>query len=410
MGGFFTDTELAEATPAGCGHTCQLNRGTNPVPVGGQGKRGVLLVFDSGAPKAMLLAYKALSALGIDPQRDCWKMGAVSCPCPRPPLQPEIAACRPNVLKAVRELQPKLIIMFGAAAMSSLVGHSAPKIAFGKKKGFPLLCDKVFPDQAFPGAWLACVMSPEQVERQKFDAVVETVWRKSLKLALEALGEPLPRLPNPEDCQLLTDPERAERLLSIVLEKKPLIAFDYETTGLKPHAKGHRVVSVGFCPSFTASYAFDVPYPVKGTAWEGVFENWRKIMADSAVPKVAHNAPYEWEWTRRCFRVVARGWVADTQVLSHLEDSRPGHSGLKAQSYLKFGAPEYAEETDRFKRASPEDVALYGCNALNKMDKAPSRARLKYNGIDALYTYWLFKWFQERGLVAPDGKSQMVYG
>jgi hypothetical protein len=194
------------------------------------------------------------------------------------------------------------------------------------------------------------------------------------------------------------------------LEKKPLIAFDYETTGLKPHAKGHRVVSVGFCPSFTASYAFDVPYPVKGTVWEGAVENWRKIMADSAVPKVAHNVPYEWEWTRRCFRVVARGWVADTQVLSHLEDSRPGHSGLKAQSYLKFGAPEYAEETDRFKRASPEDVALYGCNALNKMDKAPSRARLKYNGIDALYTYWLFKWFQERGLVAPDGKSQMVYG
>lgn len=416
MSGFFTDTELAEATPAGCGHTCNLNRGCSPVTVTGEGRLGVLIVLDSPSPPSssgMVMLRKTLALhCGVILEKDCWLSHALACPLPSGRLmsQQEITACRPNLLKTVRELQPKLIILLGHGAMSSVVGASNPKVAFGKARGFPLLCDKVFPDQSYPGTWLGVAMAPDQVERLKFDPVVHTVWCNSLNRFFDTVKEQYPRLPDPANCEIITRPERAERLLTLLGDRKSLFAFDYETTGLKPHAEGQRVVSVGFCPSFTASFAFDIPCPLQGSGWEGVATKWRKIMADITVPKVAHNVAFEWEWTRRFFKVVPRGWAGDTQVLAHLEDSRPGHSGLKVQSYLKFGVPEYTSTTDRFKRSSPDDNALHGCNAFNKMDKAPFRDRLQYNAVDALYTYWLFNWFKERGLVAPDGKDVMVYG
>jgi hypothetical protein len=108
--------------------------------------------------------------------------------------------------------------------------------------------------------------------------------------------------------------------------------------------------------------------------------------------------------------VLPQGWAGDTQVLAHLEDSRVGNSGLKAQCYLKFGTPEYTEEVGSFLRASKEDEDAYGCNAINAIDSAPVDELLKYNALDALYTLRLWEWFKERGLATNDGEDYTIHG
>jgi len=342
---------------------------------------------------------KTLNQVGINLLADCWITPAVLCPFEDEPTKVQVEACRPNILEIIREKKPALIIMLGSYALSSIVGVSNPKIVHSSGKGFPLLCGKIFKDQFFPNTWLAVTLSPDYVNRTKFDPVVPAVWRLDFEQFITHLNEEDPSTRTQQDdhkaCVLLNDPVKALNALTRVQEEKPLLAFDYETTGLKPHASGHRVVSIGFSPINSRSFAFRFPDLMKGTPWIEVGRKWRDIMADPLIKKVAHNLPFEWEWTHQYFKVTPRGWTADTQVLSHLEDSRVGHSSLKVQAYLKFGVPEYTGDVDRFKRSIDNGT---GANAFNEIANAPVTEMLVYNALDALYTRRLFYWFVERGL------------
>lgn len=423
--GFFNDNQLAAMVPAGCGHTCRLNKtcDVSRLAAVGGGRKGILIIGETPSPagthyssEAGAYLRAALAKAGVNMVSDCWVTSAVTCPTPagRAPTQLEITACRPYLLKLIAELSPRLILMLGPAAVAAVVGHSNPKMAFGKKRGYSLLCGKLFPDAAFPQAWLGVTMSPAHVLKTKFDTVIPVLWEKDIKGFIEdaenAHPEPFNVEADTAACEIISSPDRALQVLGKAHERQALMAFDYETTGLKPHAAGHRVVSIGFCPSYSRAFSFGLPETVKGTGWDDVKAKWRDIMGDKAMPKVAHNVAFEWEWTRWCFKVVPVGWAGDTQVLAHLEDSRPGHSGLKAQAYLKFGVAEYTSAVDAYKGASSEATDAAGCNAFNRMGVAPLRDMLLYNAKDALYCFRLFKWYAERGLVAPDGQDYMVYG
>jgi len=66
-----------------------------------------------------------LDSLDVDLDIDCWKTNAICC---RPsrnrkPTKAEIEYCRPNILAAIRELKPEVIILLGGSAVSSVVGH-----------------------------------------------------------------------------------------------------------------------------------------------------------------------------------------------------------------------------------------------------------------------------------------------
>lgn len=398
--GFFTDSELAVMTPSGCGHTCTLHRNGGRAPLLGKGGARILIVTEAPLLKELgMMLAKTLNQVGINLLADCWITPAVLCPFEDEPTKVQVEACRPNILEIIREKKPALIIMLGSYALSSIVGVSNPKIVHSSGKGFPLLCGKIFKDQFFPNTWLAVTLSPDYVNRTKFDPVVPAVWRLDFEQFITHLNEEDPSTRTQQDdhkaCVLLNDPVKALNALTRVQEEKPLLAFDYETTGLKPHASGHRVVSIGFSPINSRSFAFRFPDLMKGTPWIEVGRKWRDIMADPLIKKVAHNLPFEWEWTHQYFKVTPRGWTADTQVLSHLEDSRVGHSSLKVQAYLKFGVPEYTGDVDRFKRSIDNGT---GANAFNEIANAPVTEMLVYNALDALYTRRLFYWFVERGL------------
>ncbi len=409
--GFFSEVEISSRTPAGCGTSCTRYRSctTAKVPLSGNGREGILIITETPLEDYELMRLaQTMESLGINTTEDCWTIPAVACS--GDDVTPaEVQSCRPNVLAAITKHNPRLILMLGKTAMECVVGHSNSKIAFGKRKGFPLLCGKVFPDRAFPGTWLACAWSPSFICRKEtkreYDPVVPVIWRNELEQILDVAKEP--PLDRPDKVVLLLNATDTLGMLNkLAVGTKPF-AFDYETTGLKPDAKGHRIVSIGFAPTVACGYAFAL-----GTTpeWDPVKVAWKSIMGDKARPQIAHNLPYEFSWTHKCFNVVPRGWAGDTQVLAHLEDSRPGHSGLKVQSYLKFGVPTYDDCVSKFIRSSHADEDRYGCNALNNMAKAPVRDMLKYNALDALYTLRLWYWYKEQGVAANDGEDYTIHG
>ena len=424
--GFFTQQSLAWATPPGCGISCQLYKSclSPKMPITGNGGKGILVVAEApGAEEDKCnkqLIGKAGQRLrtellwhGIDLDRDCWKLNAVNChPLDnRTPTYEEISACRPNVTRAIERLKPRLILLLGHSAMKSVVGDSNAEIAFGTGRGFPLLRGKVFPDRAYPGSWLCCTYHPSYIERSIGEPVVSVVWRNDLKRAFETLQQEQPSGSSADDlvcCHALTSTDEILALLRKLKESKRPFAEDYETTGLKPHASDQHVVSIGVCPAMNASYAFKLE-GYDGT-WKEIRQLWAEIMACRDQGKIAHNLPFEFEWTRTCFGVIPRGWIADTQVLAHLEDSRSGHSSLKVQTYLKFGEPDYSGDVQKYKGASMEQKKLRGCNALNGMMKAPIHDLLRYNALDALYTFRLWNFYRMQGVTASNGQPFEFYG
>jgi len=295
--------------------------------------------------------------------------------------------------------------MLGKTAMGCVVGHSNAKMAFGKRKGFPLLCGKVFPDRSFPGTWLACAWSPTWVLGNSKDPVVDVIWRSELAQILATAATP--PVDVSDKVTILTGVDEVLPVLNRVLGGTRPLGFDYETTGLKPDALGHRIVSIGFAPTPACGFAFAL-----GTTpeWDAVKDVWRSILGSRDRAKIAHNLPYEWAWSHKCFKVVPIGWAGDTQVLAHLEDSRSGHSGLKVQAYLKFGVPSYDDSVARYIHASRAVEDRDGCNAINNMAQAPVKQMLTYNALDALYTLRLWYWYKERGMAANASDDFTIHG
>ena len=74
----------------------------------------------------------------------------------------------------------------------------------------------------------------------------------------------------------------------------------------------------------------------------------------------------------------------DTVIAAHVFDNRRGISGLKFQSYVNFGLPDYSKGMDKYLQGDPKDA-----NSFNHIYSAPKRVLLKYNAIDSLMTFWL---------------------
>lgn len=404
--GFFTSTELAKSAPVGCAG-CGLFRTCHSPRMGvtGYGRRGIFVLAEApGAEedaqgvqlvgKAGQTLRGALRRLGVDLDEDCWKLNAVNCRPPenRTPTPKEIEACRPTVLRAIQERQPALVLALGQSALTSLYGHRFRSgddedsgVSIAKTRGL------VWPDREL-GCWVSSTYHPSYINRMDFDPVVKVVWLQDLEKPLRKVEEnpPLPPDPLPY-AKPLTDRGEIAAFLERIIQRRPFIAFDYETSGLKPYAKGHRAYSVGIAVSRTTSRAFVIPYDdpeIRG--------RWWAILKTPEIHKTAHNVQFEAVWSRASFGVWPEGWMGDTRLVTHLEDCRRGVSGLKWQGFVRYGVIGYEDACGRFLRPSSADSAQYGENAHNRVDKALVLDLLKYNAVDALLTRWI--WEDSRGL------------
>jgi len=405
----FTNTELPVKKREGCKHcrlylTCK----TPKMQPHGLGKRGILFIAEAPGGDEDKLGYQLVGQAGkllrnrckqfdIDIDRDAVKVNAVNC---RPidakgnnrkPTTKEIDYCRPMVWKAIKEMKPKLIILLGGVAVESFLGHRwkhGPLGGINRWRGWTI------PDRD-AGAWVCPTFHPSFVSRSvnvegvrghdeytKRQPVVDVIFRQDLERAFDLLDIAFPYLPiydlahEKQKVWLFTKKQDVIYELKKILDSElELIAFDFETTGLKPHREGHEIV----CASIATRGESAVSFMMQD---EKVKEQFAKILMSNRIGKIAHNLQFEDAWSRH-FGMPVRNWKWDSMIAAHVLDNRPGITGLKFQVYVNFGVVDYDSHLAPYLRGNKD------ANSFNRIREAPQDELLTYCGLDALFEYRL---------------------
>jgi uracil-DNA glycosylase len=391
MKGFFSSQQTTSASrPDGKQHSCAScglykDCSSPKMKPYGNFKKRILNIGEAptrtddstGKPfqgKTGQLLQKAYMKLGIDLFEDCLNIHSVLCRASdqknndRIPTNQEIDDCRKNILQIIAEYKPHVIVLLGGSALYSLIGHRWKK-NFGtitKWRGFAI------PDQDYK-AWVCPTFAPLFIERSKDDGVEEVIWMQDLKNAVEHVDQILPVYNKPV-IDVITDLSVFDKITS------GWIAFDFETTGLKPHATGHRIICCAVADTDSHAFVFMMPQ----TRQERLpFVN---LLTRKEVGKVVQNFNFESSWSEVRLNTIVENWIWDTMLASHILDNRTGVTGLKLQVYLNFGVVDYSSSIQPFLEAVNNDNA----NSINRIQELISTQKgqsdlLYYCALDALY-------------------------
>jgi len=332
---------------------------------------------------------KTLAEWGFSLQESTLTTGSVLCiplnekGAYRMPNSHEIACCRSKLQTIIKQRKPKVIILLGEAALESVIGNEWREDvgAVNKWRGFTI------PDQKLK-AWVCPTYSPSFVKEA--DTQFLTAWKADLKQALGMVDVPFPNMGTPEKhVKILHDRREIKKALEEILAgpfppDPALVSFDYETTGIKPHKMGHKLVSTSICASPEQAYSFLMPYQSKSC-----MRLWKEIMETDRFGKMAHNLKFEETWTGVMLGYPVRNWKWDSMQAAHILNNREGITGLKFQVYVNFGIEDYGSEVRPFLQSGDKDA-----NAKNRIEElisteAGKQKLLLYGGLDSLYEYWL---------------------
>lgn len=382
MKGLFTPEPPARSRTvprsARCG-ACGLSKGCQSpkMPVTGKGRRRVLIVAEAPGRQedqeniqligdAGQKLRKILKGMKIDLDRDCWKTNALCCYVKGnpEPTDRQIGWCRPNLMKAVRELKPDVIVLLGAVAVDSLLG------VLWKEKPGPIgqWVGWQIPSQEL-NTWICPTYHPSYLLRTR-DPVAELMVTKHLKAAFGLEGRPWNEIPDYRGmirCEKSSS-EAASILRSV---KGGSFAFDFETNMLKPDHPDARIVCCSVCWGDELTIAF--PWHGEAVAAMG------KLLAGFE-QKVGWSIKFEDRWTRKAFAFGVNNWLYCGMNGSHVLDNRRGITSAKFQAFVRLGLAPYDREIKPYLEAKDS-------NTLNRIDEVDLDDLLMYCGMDSLVEY-----------------------
>lgn len=393
MKGFFSSSEIskpkkANASPQ-CGRCGLYKKCRSPkMEVGGSGefpiywlaeapgatedKRGTQMCGKGG--KYLRRMVNRVTDIDIE---DCYKDNAIRC---RPtknrdPKDYEIECCRPNIINSIKEKKPKVIIPMGSYSIASLLGylreHNVGTISQWRGAAIP--------DPTL-NAWICPTFHFAYVNRESTPKSAKIIMEKDIQRAVSLINKPLPEFKDDTQCvELLKHPEEIKAYLKDILrhpKRFPFVSFDYETTGLKPHRKGHEIVCCAICTEKERAVSFPMS--------EEILPIFRRFLKNPDVWKVAANLKFEEMWSRVILGTSVMGWLFDTMLASHILDNREGVTSLKHQVYRRYGVADYDSHLKPLLKSKEKNG-----NAFNEIRQIPLRDLLIYCGLDALYEFRL---------------------
>ncbi len=389
MDGFFSRKETeSKSRPDGKFYSCATcglykKASTPKMKPWGDYKKSIMIINDTPSeadddigkpwqgPSGMFFK-KVLKEHKINVQKDCITIQAVRCT----PYNKDnehigcssrdITFCRRFALNYIKEYQPKIIILCGINAINSIIGHRWKKDlgTINKWRGW------VIPDQDFK-SWLAPITHPKDIVGQK-DDIHRVLFHQDISRIADHVEKPWPRLKK-YDIKYIKD-------LSILNTiNTGQVAIDYETTGIKPHANGHRIICAAVADSPDHAYTFLIPTKKKER------QPLIDLLARHTVGKMAHNMKYEENWSVNRLKQSVVSWEWDSMVAAHILDNRSGITGLKFQTYVHFGVVDYASEINTYLSSNSKDG-----NSLNRikeilLDERKIKELLKYCALDVIF-------------------------
>lgn len=354
------------------------------MPATGEGKRSILFVGEAPGETEDIRNEQFVGQAGetlremclaedIDVDQ-CWKVNAANCRPEANEIKPiHIESCRPLVLSTIERLKPNVIVLLGMSAVQSLIGPE-----WGGDLGtMSQWAGWTIPSERY-GAWLCPTYHPSYVMRTTNDPVLVRLVRSHLRAAAALEHEKCTSVGLVSlrgAVEPITDPRLARLRIKELAKKTGHLAFDYETTGLKPERPEHRIVSVSFCLDGEDTFACPIS--------EDIIKPLIRVLTNSALKKVASNLKFEERWSQCKLKTPVEGWHWDIMLAAHCHDNRKGITSIKFQTYIHLGVGSYASWVDEHFQTKKE----LGGNALNSIGKIHMDDLLIYNSIDSLVEF-----------------------
>lgn len=352
----------------------------------GEGRKNILVIGEFPSPlddrrgrpgqgKEGQILADAFEQCGLDLFQDAVLYNAVNCRplsktgAGRDPTDREVKHCRTHVLALIKQLSPALILLVGDLAVQSVIGHRWKKDLGGafRWRGWTI------PDEELR-AWVCPILPLSYISGLEDTDDTPRFWKKDLRKALALAEQPLPD-PIDQKVEIVDD---LEMVLPTLLQR-PVLAWDIETTGLKPYSKGHQIATIAFSDGEQAWAA-----PATNVA------AIRRILLDRRIRKIAQNMKFEHTWAKILLNIETRNWWWDTMLASHILDNRPSVTSLKFQTYVRFGVSGYDDEVQPYLKGVDETNANSMNRVLELMADPSLRTKLlRYNALDALFTFHL---------------------
>lgn len=369
MSGFFTGISLIKKEK-GCIHCTRYSSMPTPILLGeGEYKRNILIILPDTVASVPGKIRKMLHKLNADVDNACYSISTNMCPGDTTNIA-DVECCRKNVMAVIAEKKPISIIAFGRNALFSLIGDRYPE-AVGT---FDMWRGQCIPDQDLH-CWIHPVWAPDDVYMDRPEMV--KTWQDDLAWALTYYRLPFRKYTEPEIVYLDGDLSELNKIQSGV------ISFDYETTGIKPHAPGHRIVCASVAISADKVYTFMMPETRVAR------EPFLQLLRNPEIKKMAHNMKFEDTWSRERLKTEVQGWHWDSMLAAHILDNRTSTNSLKFQTYVQFGVIDYASEISPYLKGVGE-----GSNSLNLVleliqTHSGRQQLLKYCALDSIFQYRL---------------------
>lgn len=325
---------------------------------------------------------ESLDNFGISLKRDCGIIHSVRCvgKSSAEASNTEIDACSRSTINKITELKPLLVFTVGTVALNSVFFSIFSQRSGGvhKFRGWTVpIVSKNF--------WLSPLLDLSFVcdMVSKGSSEYDVITQNDLAEGLRHLNKKMPD-DIVKGIKIVSVNESASELNRLIkLNAGKWTAFDYETTGIKPHAEGHKIISMAAAFEKEGCIVFLVD---KTNAEQ--MESIKKYLTTPKLKRIAHNMKFEHHWSVH-FLGITPVWSWDTQLAAHMIDNRKGITSLKHQALLHFGIKGYEEDIKPFLSAG-------NSNALNNIEKLIKTRNgadrlMTYNAIDAITTLHLAK-------------------
>jgi uracil-DNA glycosylase family 4 len=392
MKGFFNRSEtqllgMQEGSSLSCISCGRYKSAINPkLAPSGKGNAGLVVIdeapsIDNDRKHVRIggldsFINQTYSQVGIDLQNDAMLVHAVNCWSGSDPTSREIACCRLKVVPAIKQAQPKVIIVHGEKALESVIGHRWKGSLGGisKWQGWSI------PDREW-NAWVCPTFTPSYVKQEQDrnkETEVPVIWRRDIQNAISLLDVPFPAYKDEAtQIEIVEEPRLVRKLLKDLNRQTSLLAFDIEATGLRPfNISLHEIACISFCNNDDVAYVIPAPKDTR------TIQLLTTLLENPAIPKTAANMKYENLWMDVMYNIHVTPWQWDTMLAAHLLDNRPGVTGLKFQAYVNFGTLGYEQEINPFLE-SPDSTVTNRVMEL-MADRVWRHKLMTYCGIDSL--------------------------
>lgn len=349
----------------------------------GRGAKEILIVGEApgrqedeqGRPfigKSGKLLRETLSNFGISMDRDTIVTNSLIC---RPavvngriqnPEPKQIRWCRPNLVKTLATVQPKIVITLGVAALRAVVSEFW-KGDIGKMERW---VGWRIPTSKF---WLCPTYHPSYVLRQEKNRILSQVWADHIRRAV-SIKKDVPEIPDYESqVEVLTDEDEIVTAIDWFIAAGGWQAFDYEANCLKPEYPKAKLVS---CSISNGERTIAYPW------WGRAIAATKRYVQSKRVRKVAANIKNEDRWTRRKLKCSIVNPDHCTIIAAHVIDYRPHITSLKFQAFINLGVSTYNRNVEPYLKARKG-------SHYNRIHEVALPTLLTYNGLDSLFEYHL---------------------